>query len=580
MSDTEAHLHRPGVQPQASRGGMSERTEHLRLLRHALRTPVNHIIGYSELLLEEAEDHDLHDIGPDLQKIHTAAEHLLTLINDICDPAKDGVAPRDPVQMQHEVRTPLNQVIGYSELLQEEAREQGLEGFIPDLQRINAAAKHLLALVVDHLEEDREHQGGSAGDPYSWGSGSPYSWGSGSPWSWGSGSGAARPTPAGLGVPAGVRSSLVIVSAPSDRKAGTAQIERGSLLVVDDNEMNRDMLSRRLRREGHGITLAENGRQALDALRAKPFDLVLLDIMMPEMDGFQVLERLKADDTLRHIPVIMLSALDDVESVVRCIEMGAEDYLHKPFDPVLLRARIGASLEKKRLRDQEQAYLSVIKREQERSEHLLLNILPAEVAERLKRDEGIIADSFAEVTVLFADIVGFTELAACIAPTSLVASLNEIFSTFDRMAERHGLEKIKMIGDAYMAVAGLPTPRGDHAEAVAEMALDMQREISQFRAEGGRTFRMRIGIDCGPVVAGVIGIKKFSYDLWGDAVNTASRMESHAPVGCIQVTAATHERLRDKYLFEARAPIQVKGKGEMRTYILTGRKVVNDASYG
>ena len=542
MSDTEAHLHRPGVHPQASRGGMSERSEHLRLLRHALRTPVNHIIGYSELLLEEAEDHDLHDISPDLQKIHTAAEHLLTLINDICDPAKDGVDPRDPVQMQHEVRTPLNQVIGYSELLQEEAREQGLEGFIPDLQRINAAAKHLLALVVDHLEEDREHQRGSL----------------------------ARST--GLSVPAGVRSSLVIVSAPSDRKAGTAQMERGSLLVVDDNEMNRDMLSRRLRREGHGVTLAENGRQALDALRAKPFDLVLLDIMMPEMDGFQVLERLKADNTLRHIPVIMLSALDDVESVVRCIEMGAEDYLHKPFDPVLLRARIGASLEKKRLRDQEQAYLSVIKREQERSEQLLLNILPAEIAERLKRDEGIIADSFADVTVLFADIVGFSELAACIAPTSLVASLNEIFSRFDRMAERHGLEKIKMIGDAYMAVAGLPTPRADHAEAVAEMALDIQREITQFSAEGGRTFSMRIGIDCGPVVAGVIGIKKFSYDLWGDTVNTASRMESHAPVGCIQVTAATCERLRDKYLFEAREPIQVKGKGEMRTYILTGRK--------
>ncbi len=274
----------------------------------------------------------------------------------------------------------------------------------------------------------------------------------------------------------------------------------------------------------------------------------------------------------RHIPVIVLSALDDMASVVRCIEMGAEDYLHKPFDPVLLRARIGASLEKTRLRDQEQAFLAAIKREQERSEHLLLNILPAKIAERLKRSETVIADSFDDASVLFADIVGFTPISARAGAATIVKSLNAIFSVLDRMAAQYGLEKIKMIGDAYMAVAGVPLHRDDHAVAAAEMALAIQREIGGFKTETGRPYRMRVGINCGPLVAGVIGIRKFSYDLWGDTVNTASRMESSARAGTIQVTHAVYEQLRHRYAFEPRGPIRVKGKGRMHTYILTGRK--------
>jgi len=201
--------------------------------------------------------------------------------------------------------------------------------------------------------------------------------------------------------------------------------------------------------------------------------------------------------------------------------------------------------------------------------------LPKPIAERLKQGESIIADSFSDVTVLFADIVGFTRLSAHASPKDLVIALNEIFSKLDRLAEQHGLEKIKTLGDAYMVVGGLPTPRPDHAEAVAEMALDIQREITpSFKTEkGDRSLRMRIGIHSGPVVAGVIGTKKFSYDLWGDTVNIASRMESQGLGGRIQVTAATHERLRDKYLFEERGMIQVKGKGEMMTYFLLGRKM-------
>jgi PAS domain S-box-containing protein len=209
--------------------------------------------------------------------------------------------------------------------------------------------------------------------------------------------------------------------------------------------------------------------------------------------------------------------------------------------------------------------------EREKAERLLLNILPAPIADRLKQDTSSIADSFEEVTVLFADIVGFTELSATITPGELVELLNEIFSRFDRLAEKHDLEKIKTIGDAYMAVGGLPVPSKDHAEAVAEMALDMQKEIRRLSAETGQTFNIRVGINTGPVVAGVIGLKKFIYDLWGDTVNTASRMESHGIAGGIQVTHTTYEILRHKYDFQQRGAIKVKGKGEMVAYLLTGK---------
>jgi class 3 adenylate cyclase len=209
--------------------------------------------------------------------------------------------------------------------------------------------------------------------------------------------------------------------------------------------------------------------------------------------------------------------------------------------------------------------------ERERAERLLLNILPASIAKRLGQNQDTIADSFEEATVLFADIVNFTNLSSQISPTEIVSLLNEIFSRFDRLLEQYGLEKIKTIGDSYMVVGGLPLIRPDHAEAVAGFALDMQQQIQEFNAERGQAFSMRIGINTGPVVAGVIGLKKFIYDLWGDTVNTASRMESHGIPGAIQVSSATYERLKDKYLFEERGTIDVKGKGEMNTYLLKNR---------
>ncbi|MEG4032951.1 adenylate/guanylate cyclase domain-containing protein [Microcoleus sp. w1-18aA5] len=213
-----------------------------------------------------------------------------------------------------------------------------------------------------------------------------------------------------------------------------------------------------------------------------------------------------------------------------------------------------------------------LKVQQEQSEKLLLNILPKPIAERLKAEQSTIADSFAQVSVLFADIVGFTELSARMSPTELVKRLNVIFSHFDQLAEKYGVEKIKTIGDAYMVVGGLPTPRQDHAEAIAQMALGMQAKIAKLCAETGEKLAIRVGINSGPVVAGVIGVSKFTYDLWGDTVNVAARMEATGFAGRIQVTDVTYELLKDKYLFERRGVIPVKGKGDMMTYWLLGKK--------
>lgn len=211
------------------------------------------------------------------------------------------------------------------------------------------------------------------------------------------------------------------------------------------------------------------------------------------------------------------------------------------------------------------------------SERLLLNVLPAPVASRLKQSERVIADGFEAATVLFADIVGFTGLAERLPPRDVVALLDKVFAGWDGLAARHGVEKIKTIGDAYMVAGGLPSPRENHAEAIADMALEMGAELARCAAESGQALEVRIGIDTGPVVAGVIGRAKFIYDLWGNTVNMASRMESHGLPGAIQVTEHAYERLRHRYELRRRGTIEIKGKEPMTTYLLIGRQDARSA---
>jgi PAS domain S-box-containing protein len=213
-----------------------------------------------------------------------------------------------------------------------------------------------------------------------------------------------------------------------------------------------------------------------------------------------------------------------------------------------------------------------LRRQRLNSERLLLNVLPQPIAERLKRGQKTIADSFSEATVLFADLVDFTKLSTSILPADLVGLLNNVFSKFDHLADRHQLEKIKTIGDAYMVVAGLPIPRADHVRAIADFAIEIQREITKINIQESRPLSLRIGIHTGPVVAGVIGIRRFTYDLWGDTVNIASRMESHGEPGKIQITQAVYDRLKNGYHIQPRGSIPIKGKGDMTTYWLLGKK--------
>lgn len=486
---------------------------------------------------------------------------------------------------------------------------------------------------------------------------------------------------------------------------------KGVILIVDDNPDNLELLFFFLSDSNFTVLLATDGKSAIEKVESAQPDLIILDVMMPGIDGFETCRRLKANDSSKDIPVIFMTALSETVDKLRGFNVGAVDYLTKPIQEEELKARVTTHITlrnlnrslleqnlrleqeiRKRQQKEDELRLSnqaiaassngiviadarepdmpiiyinpaferitgysaqeiigrncrflqgpdknqpalnelrsalrggrdckvvlsnyrkdgrrfwnelsispiydgagnlthfvgiqmditerkqaqeALREQQEQTEKLLLNILPGPIAERLKLEPSTIADSFEEVSVLFADLVGFTAFSAQRSAKELVEILNLIFSKFDRLAQKHGLEKIKTIGDAYMVVAGLPTPRTDHAEAIAQMALDMQQAIVNLSAEMGETFSIRIGINSGSVVAGVIGIKKFSYDLWGDTVNTASRMESQGIPGAIQVTAQTYERLRDNYLFEERGVIRVKGKGEMTTYLLTGRK--------
>ena len=520
-------------------------------VQQELSAPAEAIAGYVEILTDEVQKESRSAFREDLEKIHIASRALNRLIAELTDPAQAGSEreAQDPDEyrrhLRHDLRTPINAIKGYGEMLREDAADlDDADAFLGDLDRLLEESSRFLekidGLVTFSLPEERgAHEATENGE-------------------------ARMSTKV-------VDSYLKSVQPISEQEADAATKRPSRILVVDDNQSNRDLLKRRLERQGHTVILAESGFVALSCVQQDPYDLILLDLLMPEISGLDVLVFLKADPNLRDIPVIMISALNEIDSIVRCIEAGAEDYLTKPFDPVLLRARVGSCLEKKHLRDREREALEALRVEKERSEQLLLNILPAPIVERLKGGETIIADHLTNVTILFADFVGFTDLSSRLAAPDLVGVLGRVFSEFDKLALQYGVEKIKTIGDAYMVACGLFGARDDHAEAVADMAMAMIETVNRLNAELPAHLEIRIGINSGDVIAGVIGAHKFIYDIWGDAVNVASRLESHGLPSRIQISASTSEYLSNHFVLEPRGSLEVKGKGAMETYFLIRR---------
>jgi adenylate cyclase len=339
---------------------------------------------------------------------------------------------------------------------------------------------------------------------------------------------------------------------------------RAYVLVVDDEEQNRILLRDPLEARGFHVKEAQNGAEALEAIAERLPDVILLDLMMPGMDGFEVCRRLKSNSATAPIPILIVTALSERKERLMGIEAGANDFLNKPVDIADLLLRVANAAHSKALFDQLQA-------EREKSDQLLLNILPKAIARRMKAGETTIADSHSEASVLVADLAGFTTVASHIPAEQVVFLLNEIFSAFDSLLEKHALEKIKTIGDAYMVAAGVPVPRPDHPGAIVELALEMTRELEQFNEQYDTSLRIRIGISTGPVVAGVIGRKRFSYDLWGDTVNIAFRLESLVEPGGILVDQATFDLVKENYSFGPPRTLELKGRGNAIAYRLEGR---------
>jgi len=335
---------------------------------------------------------------------------------------------------------------------------------------------------------------------------------------------------------------------------GPAPTQPGArLLVVDDNKVNRLLLARSLELQGHRATLAENGRVALEMLRRDAYDLLLLDIEMPEMDGFQVLEQLKADRQLRDLPVIVTSSLEGVANVVRCIELGAEDYLPKPVNPVLLKARIGASLEKKRLRDQQK--------------EMVRRFATSEVAQDLQQSGFTLGGRRVQGSVMFSDIRGFTALVESQPPEETIELLNTYYTLMFDAISGHGGVVNQMIGDGLMAIFGAPLALADHCAAAVRAALEMIEMIellnAERSAEGKPAIAIGIGIATGEMVAGYTGTQtRATYTCIGDTVNLAARLEAHTKVAqrAILIDDATRSALGERFAVDALGAVPFKGK--------------------
>jgi adenylate cyclase len=520
-------------QSPRSPGVVLPRKLDLSKIRHDLRTPINHILGYCEML---QEDEQLPAVfAPDLEKIHAGGKQLLALIAEYFDEETFETKRGDVQRLCHDLRTPVNQIIGYCEILQEDAEEIGRKKYLPDLQKIRDAAAAWLGLMEEHLlPTGGDLDAGSATSAELAGT---------------------RILPPGI-----------TFQSPAARIAPHARSVHGRLLVVDDDEFNRDMLSRRLLRDGYTVQVAANGVDALRLLRSTEFDLVLLDLIMSGLDGYQVLLKMKHDPALREIPVIMLSALDQEGGIARCIELGAEDYIAKPFSPVFLRARIEASLEKKRLRDLDRARLVELARAHELVRRAFGRYVSEEVATSiLQSPEGLeLGGEEREVTLLMSDLRGFTALIERLAPQDVIAFLNLYLEVMVEVISRYGGTIDEIIGDAILVIFGAPLASEDHAAKAVACGLAMQLAMTdvnqRLSAKGTMELEMGIGINTGRVIVGNIGsVRRTKYAAVGTNVNLAGRIESFTTGGQLLISESTRAAIKSPLRLDAEFSVEPKG---------------------
>ena len=503
--------------------------------RGELLAPVHAIIEVCERLLSGAVSQHPEEFVSDLQLMQSAGHDLQLLIDDILSDSSlqlasiEGDLDSIRSRMRHDMLNKLNPIINYSEMWLEDADDPSLEAVVPDLKMLYECGKRSLELIDRILD------------------------------SWDVDSIDLAELNAGMVIDTVER---IFDDASNDTSAAVT----GRLLVVDDNQTNREILQRRLETYGHSISSAPDGLRALQMLEQDDFDLVLLDIVMPEMDGFDVLQRMKSDERLRDIPVIMISALNEMDVVVRCIESGAEDYLPKPFNPVLLKARIGACLEKKALHRRELEYLKRIEQQKKRADELLHVILPTEIVTELKTTNAVIPRRYENVAVLFADLVNFTSYCDHNPAEEVVERLQRLVVEWEEAALRHQVEKIKTIGDSFMAASGLLKRSENPVLNCIRCGLEMI-EITQKLATG---WELRVGIHCGPVVAGGLGQRQYLFDLWGDTVNTASRVESHGVPGAVALSPLAWQQVKSISVGTSLGAIPLKGKGMMTLYRFDG----------
>jgi adenylate cyclase len=367
------------------------------------------------------------------------------------------------------------------------------------------------------------------------------------------------------------------VAGPPATDSAATDLLNAKILVVDDKQANVTLLERTLGSAGYACVTSTLDPTAVCKLHeTNRYDLIVLDLQMPGMDGFEVMERLKAVETDGYLPILVITAQPDHK--LRALRAGAKDFISKPFDIAEVLTRVHNMLEVRllhvaihRKNDELKRLYDQVVAERKLSERLALHVPPDSIAARLQARPDVIADSFADVTVLIADIIGFTELAPAATAERSLDMLDGIFAGFDEIAKARGLRKTKTLGNSYMATGGVPVTLDGHAEHAAHLSLDMIEALEHFNILGGHSLQVRIGIATGPVVAGVIGKRMYIYDVWGDAVNTASRMESHGVAGRVQVAESTRRALGDSFLCEERGALEVEGQGELKTWFVTGR---------